>query len=96
MQYLEIYIWAINILSVIVCVTDKIKARRGAWRISEKTLFSLSAIGGAFGMYLAMIIIRHKTKHKSFMIGLPLMILVHVTALMLFCNTMLDKAYNVI
>ncbi|MBR6502010.1 MAG: DUF1294 domain-containing protein [Clostridia bacterium] len=84
MRYLEIYICLINVVAIIVCIVDKIKAQRKQWRISEKTLFSLAAIGGAFGMYLTMIIIRHKTKHRSFMVALPFMFLVHGTLLLLF------------
>ena len=84
MTYLEIYILLINLISIIVCIVDKIKAQRNLWRISEKTLFTLSAIGGALGMYLTMITIRHKTKHKSFMIGLPFMFFVHGVLLLLF------------
>ena len=84
MRYLEIYICLINIVAIIVCIADKIKAQRGKWRISEKTLFSLSAIGGAFGMFLTMVIIRHKTKHKNFMVGLPFMFLVHGVLLLLY------------
>ncbi|MBQ8794271.1 MAG: DUF1294 domain-containing protein, partial [Clostridia bacterium] len=44
----------------------------------------ISAIGGALGMYITMLIIRHKTKHKTFMIGLPFLILVHVVAILLY------------
>ena len=84
MRYLEAYILLINLISIIVCIVDKIKAQRNLWRISEKTLFTLSAIGGALGMYLTMITIRHKTKHKSFMIGLPFMFLVHGVLLLLY------------
>lgn len=83
MRYLEAYILLINLISIIVCIADKIKAQRNLWRISEKTLFMLSAIGGALGMYLTMITIRHKTKHKNFMIGLPFMFLVHGVLLLL-------------
>lgn len=84
MRYLETYILLINLISIIVCIVDKIKAQRNLWRISEKTLFTLSAIGGALGMYLTMITIRHKTKHKSFMVGLPFMFLVHGVLLLLY------------
>ena len=75
LEYLALYLLFINIIAAIVCIADKIKARRNGWRISEKTLFVLSLIGGALGMYITMQLIRHKTKHKRFMIGLPLIIL---------------------
>ena len=84
MEYGLAYFLIISAVSVFACMLDKHNAKYGKWRISEKTLFGLSAIGGAFGMYLTMITIRHKTRHKSFMIGLPFMFLVHAVTLLLF------------
>lgn len=84
MIYFQIYLCVINIIAIIVCTVDKIKAQLNKWRISEKTLLAISAIGGALGMYITMLIIRHKTKHKTFMIGLPFLILVHVVAILLY------------
>ena len=82
MKYLGIYLLFINVVSVILCLADKVKAKVGRWRIPEKTLFAASIIGGASGMYITMLIIRHKTKHKRFMIGLPILILMQVVFLM--------------
>lgn len=62
---------------------DKLQAKRGRFRVSEKTLFILSIIGGSVGAYTAMRLVRHKTRHKRFMIGLPLIILLQ-SALLLF------------
>ena len=62
-----IYFIVINITSAIVTVLDKFKAKHGKWRIPEKTLFILSAIGGAVGMYITMHLIHHKTKKMKFM-----------------------------
>lgn len=84
MIYFQIYLCVINIIAIIVCAADKIKAQLNKWRISEKTLLAISVIGGALGMYITMLIIRHKTKHKTFMIGLPFLILVHVVAILLY------------
>ena len=74
-----ILIWliVINVISVVVCIADKIKAKKHKRRISEKALFLLSFLGGALFMYVTMRLIRHKTLHKKFMIGLPLIILLH-------------------
>jgi uncharacterized membrane protein YsdA (DUF1294 family) len=52
---------------------DKFKARRGAWRISEKTLFVFALLGGAPGGTAGMFLFRHKTKHLSFRLGFPLL-----------------------
>ena len=73
-----IYLISVNIASVIVTCRDKALSKRtGAMRIPEKTLFALSALGGAPAMYLTMKKIRHKTRHKRFMIGIPLIMLCH-------------------
>ena len=84
MIYFQIYLCVINLIAIIVCTADKIKAQLNKWRISEKTLLAISVIGGALCMYITMLIIRHKTKHKTFMIGLPFLILVHVVAILLY------------
>ncbi len=75
---LLLYLLAINLLSVILCVADKRKAVKSKRRIPEKVLFSVSIFGGALFMYVTMKTIRHKTLHKRFMIGLPLIIFLQV------------------
>ena len=57
---------------------DKSRARRKAWRISEKALFSCALIGGSIGMIAGMYAFRHKTKHWYFKYGLPAILLVQV------------------
>ena len=76
---LGIYLIAISILSVIVCIYDKFASKHMTkHRTREATLMLLSLIGGSVAMFLTMLIIRHKTKHMKFMIGIPLMIVLHV------------------
>lgn len=87
MKYLLLYFLFINIVSVILCVADKLKAKTGGWRISEKTLFVASLIGGGVGMYATMKLIRHKTQHKRFMIGLPIIILIQCALLLWILHT---------
>ena len=73
------YFAAISLVCVIVTVYDKLAAkRRPRHRTPEKTLMLLGLSGGAAAMYVTMLIIRHKTQHKKFMVGLPLMIVLHV------------------
>jgi uncharacterized membrane protein YsdA (DUF1294 family) len=81
-----IYIAVMSLISVIVCAYDKIISRRGRveLRIPEKTLFILSALGGSVAMYIAMQIFHHKTKHMSFMIGIPVIILLQAGAVACF------------
>ena len=85
MEYFILYLAAISILSVIICIGDKIAAKHNKKRVMEKTLFLISALGGAAAMYITMRIIRHKTKHNKFMIGLPLIILLQMAIVLLIC-----------
>lgn len=73
-----IYFVLINVVSSAVCMYDKLAAIKGYSRTPEKTLFLLSAIGGSPFMYLTMRLIRHKTLHKRFMIGIPLIIVLQI------------------
>ena len=57
---------------------DKFKAKTNRWRISEKTLFSLALLGGGVGAYLGMKVFHHKTRHKQFAVGLPLIMVVQL------------------
>lgn len=66
-----IYFIFINFTAFLLMGMDKSKARRGKWRIPEKTLFLSAILGGSIGAILGMQIFRHKTKHASFRIGMP-------------------------
>ncbi len=83
MQAIVIGLVVVNAVAAAVTVADKSCARRGARRVPERTLWALAACGGAVGMYTAMRAVRHKTKHRRFMWGLPLLILLQ-TALVLY------------
>ena len=61
-----IYLIVLSLITFFVYITDKKKAQKGKWRISEGTLLLLSFIGGAVGGYLAMHLARHKTKKWYF------------------------------
>ncbi len=75
MKILFTYIAAVSLAAVIMTVRDKSAAKRHKRRVPEKTLFITAAQGGSAAMLAAMVAIRHKTKHKRFMIGLPIIIL---------------------
>lgn len=75
---LLLYIGGVNLVAFILMRIDKQKARKHAWRIPERTFWGLSIIGGALGIWFGMRYFRHKTKHRSFVIGVPIIILVHV------------------
>ncbi len=78
MEQILLYGIVVSVIAVIVTVYDKWAARRGTWRVAERTLFGIAAVGGALAMYVAMCLVRHKTRHKRFMIGLPLITAVQV------------------
>lgn len=78
------YLLIISVVSVFTCVYDKIAAKRKWRRVREAHLHLLSILGGAFFMYLTMLAIRHKTKHLSFMIVLPIMIVLHATLIIAY------------
>ena len=75
---------AISLVTVIVTVYDKIAAKkRPKHRVRENTLLLLGLLGGSLAEYLTMLLIRHKTRHKKFMIGLPVIIAVQAAAVVL-------------
>ena len=81
-----IYLAAISFISIVITVADKIKAQMGAWRIKESTLLLFSALGGSVAMYMTMQVIRHKTLHKKFMIGIPVIIVLQALLALTLCR----------
>lgn len=84
MKYYFCYLLLINAISFIVAVTDKIKALRNKWRISELSLFLLAIFGGSVGLLLGLLLCNHKTRKKKFMIGIPVIIIIQVVLSALF------------
>ena len=70
-QILCIYLLVINLVLFAMMGIDKYKARKGLWRIPEKTLFVTAILGGSIGGILGMKLFRHKTLHNSFRFGFP-------------------------
>lgn len=81
-----IAVWfaAVSGLAVILTVHDKRAARRGAWRVPERTLLLVCAFGGSAAMLATMHVVRHKTKHAKFMVGIPVMIAVQAALVAMF------------
>lgn len=75
------YLVGINALTFALYTLDKQRARRARWRISERRLLILAIIGGSLGSWLAMKLWRHKTRHRLFSLGIPLMLAVHLALL---------------
>ena len=74
---LLIYFILISVIAIAVTAYDKSAAWKRAWRVPERVLVWIAALGGAFFMFLTMKVIHHKTRHAKFMIPLPLFILIH-------------------
>lgn len=74
------YLAVVSLCSVVVCIYDKKISKRNdvRLRIPEKSLFIWSAVGGSVAMYITMRLIRHKTKHVSFMVGIPVIMVLQV------------------
>ena len=77
------YLIVINIVTFLVYGIDKWKAKQGSWRTSEASLLLLAVIGGSIGALLGMKIWHHKTMHKKFKYGLPLILLVQIVLIYL-------------
>ena len=78
MPILICYLILINIIAFFLMGMDKRKARTGAWRIPEKTLFLSAILGGSIGAIAGMQLFRHKTRHQSFVVGMPVILIVQI------------------
>ena len=85
---IAIYLLAVNAAAFLLCGWDKRCAKRGAWRVPERTLFFWALIGGGPGVYATMLIIRHKTLHHIFMLGIP--------AIMILQGAIIVGIYNIL
>lgn len=73
-----IYIILINIIGFLIMYIDKRKAKLGRWRIPEKTLFLITALGGGIGTIAGMYVFRHKTQKLQFVIGFPFITILEI------------------
>ena len=79
-EFLPLYLILVNAAALLLMLSDKLKAKRGAWRIPEATLMCVALLGGSIGALLGMKLFRHKTRHLKFTLGIPFI---------LFCQIML-------
>jgi uncharacterized membrane protein YsdA (DUF1294 family) len=82
--WIGIVLLIINIYGFFLMGFDKSKAKKGQYRISEKTLWMAAICGGAVGSTIGMNVFRHKTKHKAFQLGMPFLVGVQLVVLFLF------------
>ena len=78
LNYVIIYFVAINIIGFFAMLIDKEKAKRGSWRIPEKSLFMITFLGGGVGTIAGMYLFRHKTKKLRFTIGFPVILFTEI------------------
>lgn len=79
-----IYFLIINLIGFLVMYIDKQKAKKGKWRIPEKTLFIITGLGGGIGTIAGMYTFRHKTQKIAFVIGFPLITILEIIAIIYF------------
>ena len=84
MKNIIIYFLLINIVGFFIMWLDKRKAKRGAWRIPEKTLFIITALGGGIGTIAGMYTFRHKTQKIQFVIGFPFITILEIITIIYF------------
>ena len=78
---LLLYLAAVSLVSVIITLWDKWKARHQRWRVPEATLLLLAALGGSLAMLITMRLIRHKTRKKKFMVRIPLIMVLQIAVI---------------
>lgn len=73
-----IYLAAINVLTFLLYGIDKYRAKKSKWRVKEATLIWLSVLGGSVGAWVGMKVWHHKTLHKKFKYGIPMILLAQI------------------
>ena len=84
MKTILIYLLIINAAAFLVMTADKLYAKKKMWRIPERTLLAFAAMGGSIGILAAMYLIRHKTRHLKFVIGVPLIFICQIGLVLYF------------
>lgn len=77
-KFTLLYLAIINVITFFLFGIDKFKAKRSKWRISEAMLLSMAVLGGSLGAWLGMMVWHHKTLHKKFRYGIPLILMVQI------------------
>lgn len=79
-----IYFIVINLIGFLAMYIDKRKAKKGKWRIPEKTLFIITALGGGIGTIVGMYTFKHKTQKIAFVIGFPAITILEIITIIYF------------
>jgi uncharacterized membrane protein YsdA (DUF1294 family) len=83
---IKILLAILNVIGFALIAIDKHKAKKHMWRIPEKTFFLLALLGGCPGVYLGMMLLRHKTRHWKFLLGVPIIFLVQIILIYYFTS----------
>lgn len=83
-KLLLLYLFLINALGLLLMLADKAKARKKLWRIPERTLMTVAALGGSLGCLIGMYTARHKTQHWKFVVGVPTLLMLQILGLALY------------
>lgn len=81
MKLLILYLLIINAAAFLLMLADKHKARKKLWRVPEATLLGAAAIGGSIGALMGMYLVRHKTRHLKFTVGIPVILALQIILL---------------
>lgn len=92
MTLLISYVIIMNIIGFALMGIDKHKAKKRAFRIPEATLFTVALIGGSIGSILGMYTFRHKTRHRSFVYGMPAILIIQVVLVILILTAPIEIA----
>lgn len=71
-----IYLVLVNAAGFFLMLADKNRAKKKLWRVPEAVLFTLALLGGSLGIWAGMYLVRHKTRHLKFVVGIPLILIV--------------------
>ena len=83
-EMIILYVLIINLIGFLIMGLDKFKAKKGFWRTPEKTIFTITLLGGGFGTVTGMYLFRHKTKKMKFTIGLPTILISEIVLIIYF------------
>ena len=84
LEAIVIYFAAINVITFIMFGADKARAVKGRWRISEAALILAALLGGSIGALAGMRIFHHKTKHRKFTIGIPVILALQIILMVIY------------
>lgn len=83
-KVLGCYLLLINAAGLAIMCLDKLFAKKGAWRVPERTLLLIAFLGGSLGSLLGMLLAHHKTRKPKFYILVPLFLVLHIAAAIYF------------